>query len=69
MQNLIQTVTPLRGKKGGVSIDKVKEMLRKGTTLSELTNLLLNKKKHRELVPFSYTEEKKREQKMRQPIF
>jgi len=45
MRNLIQAVTPLRGKKGGVSIDKVKEMLKKGTTLSELTNLLLNKKK------------------------
>ena len=44
MQNLIQAVTPLRGKKGGVSIEKVKEMLKKGTTLSELTNLLLNKK-------------------------
>jgi len=56
MRNLIQAVTPLRGKKGGVSIDKVKEMLKKGTTLSELTNLLLNKKKHDESVPFSYTE-------------
>ena len=43
MRNLIQVVTPLRGKKGGVSIEKVKEMLKKGTTLSELTNLLLNK--------------------------
>ena len=45
MQNLVQAVTPLRGKKGGVSIEKVKEMLRKGITLSELTNLVLNKKK------------------------
>ena len=44
MQNLIQAVTPLRGKKGGVSIEKVKEMLKKGTTLSELTNLVLNTK-------------------------
>ena len=44
MQNLIQAVTPLRGKKGGVSIEKVKDMLKKGTTLSELTILLLNKK-------------------------
>ena len=49
----------MRGKKDGVSIDKVKEMLKKGTTLSELTNLLLNKKKHRESVPFSYTAEEK----------
>ena len=56
MRNRIQAVTPLRGKKGGVSIEKVKEMLKKDTTLSELTNLLRNKKKHRDLVPFSYTE-------------
>jgi len=35
-------------------------MLRKGTTLSELKNLLLNKKKkHRNSVSFSYTEEEK----------
>ena len=60
MRNLIQAVTPLRGKKGGVSIEKVKEMLKKCTTLSELTNLLLKKKKHLdELVPFSFTDEEK----------
>ena len=44
MRNLITAVTPLKGKNGGVSIEKVKEMLKKGTTLSELTNLVLNTK-------------------------
>ena len=48
----------MRGKKGGVSIEKVKEMLRKGITLSELTKLVLNKK-HHDSVPFPYTEEEK----------
>jgi hypothetical protein len=35
----------LKAKNGGVSIEKVKEMLKKGTILRELTNLLLNKNK------------------------
>ena len=44
LQNLTHIVTPLKGKNGGVSIEKVKEML-KGMTLSELTDFLLNKNK------------------------
>ena len=56
MHNLIEAVTPLKGKNGGVSIEQVKEMLKKGTTLSELTNLLL-KKTHSKFNPFAYTAE------------
>ena len=60
MHNLIEAVTPLKGKNCSVSIEKVKEMLKKGMTLSELTNLLLNKtKKHRKSSPFTFTAEEK----------
>jgi len=31
MHKLIEAVTPLKGKNGGVSIEKVKEMFKKGT--------------------------------------
>ena len=57
MHNIIKALMPLRGKNGNVSIEKVKEMLKKGATLSELTNLLLNqnKKKRGYFNPFSST--------------
>ena len=49
MHNIIKALTPLRGKNGNVSIEKVKEMLKKGATLSELTNLLLNQNKKKNM--------------------
>ena len=44
MENPIKAICPLKGKDGGVSINKVKDMLKRATTLSELTYMLLNKK-------------------------
>ena len=45
MHDIVQAITPLRRKNGNISIEKVKEILKKGITLSELTDFMLNPNK------------------------
>ena len=47
MHSLVEAITPMRKKDGGISIDKVKKMLKKGVTLSELQEFILNPNKKR----------------------
>ena len=47
MHNIVEAITPLRKKNGNISIKKVKKMLKKGVTLSELQEFILNPNKKR----------------------
>ena len=69
MQNIIAAITPLRKKNGGISIEQVKIMLKKGVTLKQLEDFILNPARKRTYMErasrsaidhtFSFTNEEK----------